>query len=104
MALIDNERLGEILTKASENGDPGFEALTETLSDSNLATTVEQRFNHNYITAFEIMDRVNVTRPSVLSKMKSRFPAIRVGNSYIWERTPDLMAFLEAWETVRKGV
>jgi len=76
--------------------------LTE-LVDSQVRTdTPQQRFNAAYITAQELMDSLNVSRPTVLYKLKERFPHIKIGNTYFWERTPELTNFVHAWELMRE--
>lgn len=79
---------------------------TEVLStfiDQGVRTeTPQQRFDAAYITTQEIMELVNVTRPTVIAKLKHRFPTIKIGNTYFWERTPEITNFLQAWDLMRQ--
>ena len=79
-----------------------IQQLDSLLTSSQRIETPQQRFDAAYITAQEIMDRVGVTRPTTLSRMNSRYPVIKIGNTYFWERTPETSAFIDAWETMRK--
>lgn len=82
-------------------GEDITQKLGELVDTQQRTDTPQQRFDLNYITAQEIMDRLKVTRPTVLAKMKDRFPAIKIGNTYFWERTPDCSTFINAWELMR---
>lgn len=75
--------------------------LSELVDTQQRIDTPQQRFEEHYITAQEIMDRMDVTRPTVLTKMKGRFPSIKIGNTYFWERTVDCSTFIDAWELMR---
>lgn len=76
--------------------------LAECVDTQTKVTTPLERFNAAYITATELTERLNVTRPTVLQKLKGRFPVIRLGNMYFWERTYALEEFVTAWELMRK--
>jgi hypothetical protein len=78
------------------------ETLSEMISSSPRIETPLERFNAKYLTAQEIMDRIDVTRPTVIHRMNTRFPSIKVGNTYIWERNADSIAFINAWEVYRE--
>lgn len=86
------------MAKLGEDITQKLGALVDTQQRTD---TPQQRFDLNYITAQEIMDRLDVTRPTVLAKMKGRFPAIKIGNTYFWERTPECSTFINAWELMR---
>lgn len=75
--------------------------LESIVLNATTENTAQERFNSNYVTAIEIMERLNVTRPTVILKMRGRFPTIKIGNTYIWERTPQMEQFLEAWDYLR---
>lgn len=84
-------------------GEDISQKLCELVDTQKRMDTPQQRFDLNYITAQEIIERLNVTRPTVLAKMKGRFPAIKIGNTYFWERTPECSTFIDAWELMRKS-
>lgn len=63
--------------------------------------TPQQRFDVTYITTNEIMERVPVSRPSIIRKMNLRFPSIKIGNTYFWERSAEVDSYIEAWATLR---
>lgn len=77
--------------------------LDDMVSHEKQLDTPQKRFDDYYISAVEIMEMLHVSRPSVNARLLSRFPAIKVGNTYIWERTPALLTYLNAWKTMRKG-
>lgn len=77
--------------------------LAECTYSQAIVNTPQERFDHAYITAIEIMDRIDLSRPTILAKLKNRFPVIKVGNTYFWERTGELESFLAAWEVMRKN-
>ena len=82
-------------------GEDITQKLGELVDTQQRTDTPQQRFDLNYITAQEIMDRLDVTRPTVLTKMKGRFPAIKIGNTYFWERSLECSNFIDAWELMR---
>tara|TARA_Y100001938_G_scaffold151203_1_gene247394 strand:- start:17633 stop:17896 length:264 start_codon:yes stop_codon:yes gene_type:complete len=64
--------------------------------------TPQQRFDAHYITTQEIMEMVDVTRPTVIAKLKHRFPTIKIGNTFFWERTDEILNYLRAWDLLRQ--
>lgn len=87
------------MANLGENVSQRLSALVDTQARTD---TPQQRFDVGYITAQEIVDLLDVTRPTVLYRMKGRFPSIKIGNTFFWERTPELTAFVHAWELMRE--
>lgn len=83
-------------------GNDITQRLSEFVDTQVRVDTPQQRFDAAYITAQEIIDTLDVTRPTVLLKLKNRFPPIKIGNTYFWERSAELTNFLHAWELMRE--
>lgn len=60
----------------------------------------EQLFNALYISVSDICQMVDVTPVSVTNKLR-KYPKFKVGNSWYWVRTNDLMEYIEAWIKMR---
>lgn len=71
------------------------------LVNTELPKSHQQEFNEQYISAADIEERIPVTRAAIIRKMNARFPSIKSGGTTFWKRTPDLLAFLNEWETKR---
>lgn len=75
--------------------------LLQQFIDQPRLETAQERFDATYITATEVMERVGVSRPAVVKKMSNRFPTIKIGNTFLWERSFELNRFVDSWATLR---
>ncbi|MFW0776222.1 MAG: hypothetical protein ACN2B6_00690 [Rickettsiales bacterium] len=63
--------------------------------------TPQQRFDNAYIGVAEIMELVGVSRPAVTQRMNTRFLPVKIANAYFWERSPDVVTFINAWAAMK---
>lgn len=59
--------------------------------------STQEEFDDQYITTNEILDRVKVTRASVIAMMNRHFPPVKAGGAMFWKRTPKLEEFITTW-------
>ncbi|QEQ95076.1 hypothetical protein [Vibrio phage vB_VpaS_AL-2] len=76
------------------------------MSEADMLTFIREKydgqelFNALYISVADICQMVDVTPVSVTNKLR-KYPRFKIGNSWYWKRTDDMMEFIQAWIKMR---